>query len=596
MLRSRLSISAKLPLGVAVLLAVCLSATAMAAYVEVRASAIALATERLGHAERQIVDLIAASWPKNITTFKTEANTPDVIATLTKDDAAARARLVARWSASKSGGSIELWDAQLKTVITTGASFAPLPDSERQRLANRASTEGIVFGRFAVVDQKALETVVAAAYADGQPVGYLVDRRSLNTSAQFMTLVTSLIGPNARLLLGNATGDVWTDFSNPVTGPGLDVLLTPGIMRYQRADRHAVMALQQNVPQTPWVVVAEMPEAVVMAPVQRFVRRAAGIVVVLALIGAGVGWWFSRRFTEPLRWMTDAAVSIAGAHTSAPPLTTRDELEQLAFAFDQMVGAVKSSDQALRATNAQLEGRVAARTAELTEANRELEAFSYSVSHDLRAPLRAMSGFAQILVEDHATELSPPARKCVDTICNNAKSMGQLIDDLLEFSKLSRQPIKRVPVDMAALARSAIRDATAPEAGRSIDCVIEDMPPAQAEPSLVALVIDNLVRNAVKFTRRRTDARIEVGATSSSNGPAYFVRDNGVGFDMQYADKLFGVFQRLHRKDEFEGTGVGLAIVQRVIVRHGGQVWAEAEVGRGATFFFTLPAQSNRTT
>lgn len=594
-IRSRLSISASLPLAVAALMIVVLSVMAAAGYLEVRASAIALAAARLDDAERQISELISAAVPKGVAALKAEANGPDALAVLASRSADASARLAERWNKVRSGASLELWDASLVRVVSAGPPLAAMPPSEAMRLSVDAAKNGFVFGPFTVQDRKAIQTEIAAAYADGAVAGYLVDRRPLNTSQQFMTLVTNLIGSNSRLLLGDSTGTVWTDFTNPVAGPPPATRLTNALMEYERADHQKVFAHQRAVPMTPWVVIAEVPQSLVLAPVNRFVRRAGVLLLLLALGGAGVGWVISGRFTRPLRRMTETASAIARAHSSTEPLVDRDELQRLAFAFDQMVAALRTSDEALRATNARLERRVQERTVELTEANRELEAFSYSVSHDLRAPLRAMSGFAQILIEDHAGELSPPARKCVDTICGNAKSMGQLIDDLLEFSRLSRQPIRRVTTDVSGLARAAFRDARAGEAERCIDVVVPDLPHAQAEPVLVALILDNLVRNAVKFTRPRAEARIEVGAiTTDAGAVAYFVRDNGVGFDMRYADKLFGVFQRLHRKDQFEGTGVGLAIVQRVVLRHGGRVWAESEVDHGATFFFTLPAEPGR--
>lgn len=590
MVHARLSFSAKLPLGVAALMIVVLSATATAAYVEVRASAMALATERLDHAERQIADLITAGLPKGIAALKAEANSTEALAVLTANSPIAKDTLLERWTKTRGAATMELWDANLHPLVVGGPALVPMPAGDAKALSQEAGRAGIALGAFTIVDQKAIQTEMAAAYSGGGVVGYLVNRRPLNTSAQSMALITNLIAANARLLLGNTRGDVWTDFTRVSSGPPAAQSTRAGLIAYEPEGHQAVFGLSRPLPQTPWSVAVEIPQSTVLAPVQRFVRRAIAIVVLLSLAGAGTGWWLSRRFTRPLQRMTDAAVAIAAAHSSAAPLTAGDELQRLAAAFDQMVKAVRTSDGALRAANSQLEARVAERTVELSEANRELEAFSYSVSHDLRAPLRAIGGFAQILVEDHAPELSPPAQQCLDTIRNNATSMGQLIDDLLEFSKLSRQPIRRVPTDVAALARAVIRDVRAAEGDRSIECVIGDLPTALAEPTLVTLVVDNLIRNAAKFTRPAAQARIEVGATGSGDSMAYFVRDNGVGFDMRYADKLFGVFQRLHRKDQFEGTGVGLAIVQRAIARHGGRVWAESAVNQGATFFFTLPS------
>ncbi|MCE0523014.1 MAG: PAS domain S-box protein [Methylacidiphilales bacterium] len=238
--------------------------------------------------------------------------------------------------------------------------------------------------------------------------------------------------------------------------------------------------------------------------------------------------------------------------------------------------------------NTRLEQRVAERTAELEAANKELEAFSYSVSHDLRAPLRAVDGFSQALVEDFGELLPDRGRHYVRTIREGAQRMGRLIDDLLTFSRLGRAALKKQEVNTGKLVSQVLEDLNSQREGRKIDLRIGDLPPCQGDPALLTQVWINLLSNAIKYTRQREIAVIEIGCKKEWEKTTYFVRDNGAGFDMQFARKLFGVFQRLHRLDEFEGTGVGLAIVQRVIHRHGGSVWAEAEVDRGAAFYFTL--------
>jgi signal transduction histidine kinase len=225
---------------------------------------------------------------------------------------------------------------------------------------------------------------------------------------------------------------------------------------------------------------------------------------------------------------------------------------------------------------------------ELEQANKELEAFSYSVSHDLRAPLRAIDGFSRILLEEHMPHLAPEAQRYLHLIRNNAKQMDQLIDNLLAFSRLSRQPLTKQPIMPADLVRRVLSDIRPALEGRRIDIEIGNLPMCQADPTLLKQVFVNLLTNAIKFTSKREAARIVVGCQRQGDAQVYFVKDNGVGFDMRYVDKLFGVFQRLHRAEEYEGTGVGLAIVQRIIHRHGGRIWAEAAVDQGTTFSFTL--------
>ncbi len=245
---------------------------------------------------------------------------------------------------------------------------------------------------------------------------------------------------------------------------------------------------------------------------------------------------------------------------------------------------IKRAEREVRRLNDDLEQRQVA----LEAANKELEAFSYSVSHDLRAPLRAIDGFSRILLRDYPAQLPPAAERYLRLVRDNAQQMGQLIDDLLAFSRLGRQSVNRQRVAPANIARRVLEELSSEQDNRQIEITIGDLPTCQADPALLKEVFVNLLSNALKFTRQRDVARIEVGSRLIDGQTVYFVKDNGAGFDMQYADKLFGVFQRLHRAEEYEGTGVGLALVQRIIHRHGGRVWAEAEVDQGATFYFTL--------
>jgi PAS domain S-box-containing protein len=245
-------------------------------------------------------------------------------------------------------------------------------------------------------------------------------------------------------------------------------------------------------------------------------------------------------------------------------------------------------EQEIRQLNAELEERVVKRTAELEVANKELEAFSYSVSHDLRSPLRTVDGFSQAVLEDYGEQLPEEGKRYLQTIRGGAQRMGVLIDDLLTFSRLSRLPLHRQTVDSAKLVRDSLKELDSEKGGRKIDMSIGDLPSCHGDPALLKQVWMNLLSNALKYTRKRESAIVEIGCAQDNGEAVYFVRDNGTGFDMQYAHKLFGVFQRLHRADEFEGTGVGLAIIQRILHRHGGRIWAEAAVERGATFYFTL--------
>lgn len=262
------------------------------------------------------------------------------------------------------------------------------------------------------------------------------------------------------------------------------------------------------------------------------------------------------------------------------------------------------TEEVIRRLNDELEEKVRSRTAELEAANRELEAFSYSISHDLRAPLRAIDGFTRLLAEEYAAVLPPEARRYQQLVRDSVTRMGHLIDDLLRFARLGRQAMYWMAVNSEDLVRGVLQEMAPEREGRTVRVTVHPLPACHGDPSLLKQVWTNLIANAFKYSRKREVATIEIGCRDPEpdpngaprTGPAevvFYVRDNGAGFDMKYSEKLFGVFQRLHRAEDFEGTGVGLAIVQRVIHRHGGRVWAEAAVDQGATFYFSLPVKRN---
>jgi PAS domain S-box-containing protein len=249
----------------------------------------------------------------------------------------------------------------------------------------------------------------------------------------------------------------------------------------------------------------------------------------------------------------------------------------------------KQAENKLRRFNEELEQRVLDRTAQLEAANKELEAFAYSISHDLRSPLRHIDGYLELLKQRMAETLDERSRHYMATISDAATRMGQLIDDLLAFSRMGRNELSKTPVNLGALVQDIIRELAPETQGRAIHWRIAPLPTVSGDQAMLRLVLTNLLSNALKFTRGRAPADIEIGCQAGQEETIIFIRDNGVGFEMAYADKLFGVFQRLHRVEEFEGTGIGLANARRIITRHGGRVWAEGKVDQGATFYFSLP-------
>jgi signal transduction histidine kinase len=235
------------------------------------------------------------------------------------------------------------------------------------------------------------------------------------------------------------------------------------------------------------------------------------------------------------------------------------------------------------------EGQLIKASSEISHLNKELEAYTYSVSHDLRAPLRSISGYSQILKEDYSPNLDDEGQRVIHVIINNAKRMGQLIDDLLEFSRTGRKEIVKAKIQPEEMVREVVRELTHTQNGRPIHVQIEPLATALADPSMLRQVWINLISNAIKYSAKKDETQIKIGSFNDAEGTGFYIKDNGVGFNMEYKDKLFGVFQRLHKSDEFEGTGVGLALVKRIISRHGGKIWADAALGEGATFYFSLP-------
>jgi PAS domain S-box-containing protein len=284
------------------------------------------------------------------------------------------------------------------------------------------------------------------------------------------------------------------------------------------------------------------------------------------------------------------AFGTLGAHTVAPRRFTQDDANFLAAVAHVLAGAIerRAFEDEMQRSRARLEETVAERTRQLAASNRELEAFSYSVSHDLRAPLRTISGYTSLLEAKHASELGPEARLLLEGVRKGADRLGRLIDDLLDLSRVQRVDLVRQAVDLSALARQRLRELAAAEPDRQVEVRVESGLRATGDPRLLGMLLDNLLGNAWKFTRHSARGRIEVGRQGTQEDAVFFVKDNGAGFDMAYAGRLFQPFQRLHRPSEFEGTGVGLATVQRIVDRHGGHVWAEGRVGEGAAFYFTL--------
>jgi signal transduction histidine kinase len=328
--------------------------------------------------------------------------------------------------------------------------------------------------------------------------------------------------------------------------------------------------------------------------------RYGGIVAAVLLVSLIAAFFlssiFQRATARPITQLAGIARVVSREKNysiRAPGTERQDEIAVLIDAFNEMLEQIQQRDMALESAREELELRVTQRTAELQQVNQELEAFTYSVAHDLRAPLRHIQGFADLLKEDFGAQLDPAASTYLNRITTSTQRMGQLINDLLGLAHLGRQELRRQTVSLDFLLGTVLRDLKQENDGREIEWRIGKLAFAECDPGLIKQVFYNLLSNAAKYTRPRKPAIIEVGQSKEELPSVIFVRDNGVGFNMKYANKLFGVFERLHRREDFEGTGIGLATVQRIIHKHGGRIWAEAEVDQGATFYFTLGKSPN---
>ena len=427
-------------------------------------------------------------------------------------------------------------------------------------------TDGVIIGVWAGGLQLArlskLGSVESSSHAS-RAYGYVADRHGLilahQSNPNYVEHQTDFSSvPSVQRALSGSAGA--GQFSNPIDG-------------------EVKLGAYRTLTGSGWAVVYAIPLAVALAPVNLLTKGILLSTAALATLVGLLAFVTARRITGPIQQLTAAARTIGtGDVAQRIDVRTGDEVQTLGEEFNRMAAALGEKEAQL---NRHAE--------ELQTANRELEAFSYSVSHDLRAPLRAMDGFTRILLAEEAGTLSPDGIRYLGLVRENAGYMGHLVDGLLTFSRLGRQAVSRQAVSIDEVVGLALDELHAEQERRHVEVVKGDLPPCEGDPRLLRQVWVNLLSNAFKFTRNREEARIELGCEMADGVPVYFVKDNGIGFDMRYVDKLFGVFQRLHRQEDYEGTGVGLAIVQRIVHRHGGRVWAEGKEGQGAAFYFTLP-------
>ncbi|HEX3933101.1 MAG TPA: ATP-binding protein [Puia sp.] len=581
-----ISIRLQLPLLICLLLLVMILLFGTISYMGIRRASMAIGQQRLQSLTEQISGMLQQSAHNLVAGTRTVANSQDILDYLQLDPAhpslpgkatAAFQKLLADTQTVW----VELRDLQGRRLLSQGKPAMPDPTQELMT----ARPDSNMVGKLYRIGDSLYYPIIALATRDGKPLGYLLRWRAVRTSSKSVTDLSKLMGSKAALYVGNNDGSLWTDMAQPVPAPPLAIQNIRKIARYDRPDGE-VIAYMMPIPGSRWMVAVELSETLILEAAGRFLYWIIGIGALLILTGSLIAWLISRNFTGPLDRLMRAAGDIeAGDYSALSGIDThrRDELGKLALSFNSMAARVHHVQE-------ELEHKVESRTQELEAANKELEAFSYSVSHDLRAPLRAVSGYTMMLKEDYDASFDDEARRITENILANVKMMGRLIDDLLAFSRLGKREVRRQPVDIRGLAEAAVADLSAVSPTEKFRIDVAPMPACKGDSDLLKQVWMNLIGNAIKYSSKRDDPHIAIGSMEDTAGPIYFVRDNGAGFEMKYVDKLFKVFQRLHSHEEFEGTGIGLALVKRIVDKHKGQIWAESSPGNGAVFYFRLPA------
>jgi signal transduction histidine kinase len=571
----------RLPLLILLVLAIVQAAFLWIAYRQTTRALLAVGETQLEQAGRQLAGLLTQVASARLAEARRLANTPAIRRFAATGEGSAEAMQALRVLGAKDPQSTIVLDARAagdavrisegnvtmrRAPQTSGGGALPAEGVAPLR----AEGEHVFF--------KVTAAVPGAADEGGPSAAALSLERRLSSSSG-ADPIEELLGRNAVLRLGNASHDLWTDLARPAQGPPLAA--GQSFLRYVH-DGDPRIGVASDVTGTPWRTWVEFSERSLLEPANMLVRQMVPATIFLTILAVLAVAGVTRGVIGPLEDMASAADRLAhGDFQQRVAVRRRDEIGQLADAFNLMAARIATG-------RSELESRVKARTAELEALNQELEAFSYSVSHDLRAPLRSIDGFSQALVEDFSGPLPAEGLDYLHRIRNAAQHMGRLIDDLLKLARVTRTELSVTDVDLSAIAREIAARLAESEPERRVDWRIQPGLIVRGDAQLLQIALENLLSNAWKFTSRTPGAVIELTSADENGQPAYAVRDNGAGFDMAHAKKLFGAFQRLHSAREFPGTGVGLATVQRIVHKHGGSVWAEAAPGAGATFAFTL--------
>jgi signal transduction histidine kinase len=447
----------------------------------------------------------------------------------------------------------------------------------RQNLINALATEADIIGANSVAallfnDSQAAETTLSALQSSPQIRSAIIVRADGAVFAHYARDRTGQLDISERLGAGDARR-YWTKGRDVVLGSRISFQGKPVGTVYLRA---------------------EMSDLARRAG--RFGLISACMLLICFAVALLATSTIRHLVTDPLSGLARTAQIVSrdkDYSVRAKLPRTSDELSQLVGSFNEMLEQIQQRDKALEESRSVLEQRVQERTAELSAANKELEAFSYSVAHDLRGPLQHINNIGFLLQQSYAQQLSTEGRSLVGNLLEASRRMSSLIEDLLNLSQASSQPLRRTPINLSYMAETILAELNAQKDGRRAESKVEQGAHVIADEGLLRVVLENLINNSWKYTSKVDSALIEFGYTDEPIGTVYFVRDNGVGFNPRYADRLFRPFQRLHSQSDFPGTGVGLATAYRIIARHGGKIWAKGNVNQGATFFFTLPYEAN---
>ncbi len=587
--RSVLSIRQRLPLLICALLLCVIVAFAFAAYYGIRKAEMAMGTERLTAVSNQLSGMLSQSTNNLVKITKTTADNDTIRRFMGSGGA-----LIKDEALNVLKGTVKDSTNTLIELVDTHFSSTLKYSKEKEELQNKLSNilkpsgpsvdfgTGLV-GKIYAIDSSMYCPVVVPVKDKEKTIGYLVNWRFISSPPSASEQVNRLIGKGAAFYIGNTDGSLWTDLTKPISKPTAESIEVNKNIEYSDAKGQSVIAKAQPITSSSWLVLVEFSKQTISEGANRFLKWLIGIGLLLIALGIIIARLMSRNITRPLKQLTDAATAISKGDYSLPVKVERnDELGKLADAFNIMANEIK-------ATQSDLENKVMGRTAQLEAVNNEMEAFSYTVSHDLRAPLRGIVGFTAILEEKYSSQLDDEAKRLTGIIKKNTLKMGALIDDLLAFSKIGRNELVKHSIPTNEMVTEVIETSDPKHINDKIKWSIGPLPDVTGDTNAIRQVWINLISNAIKYSARKEQPVIEIGSMMHDGQIAFFIKDNGVGFDEQYKDKLFKVFQRLHSMAEFEGSGIGLAIVEKIISKHGGHVWVEAKEGEGACFYFSLP-------